>query len=83
MDLCATFCFVGVNVDNYNSAISTVGYGSFYNHNTVLLMLIVEEPTVTVEGRTAIIQVLFLYLTLPLSVMLDNLLCSFTFFLTK
>ena len=43
----------------------------------VWVLLIVEEPTVTMKCRTAI-KVMFLYLILCPSVMLDSLSCSFT-----
>jgi hypothetical protein len=41
------------------------------------VVLIVEDPTVTVKCRGAI-KALFLYLNVCLSVMLNNLSCSFT-----
>ena len=51
---------------------STAGYGSFNTHSRVWVLLMVEDPTVTVKCRT-VINALFLYLNLCLSVMLNSI----------
>ena len=61
---------------------STIGgWGHIQNkihiHFRIWVILIGEDPTVTVKCRTAI-KVMCLYLILCLSVMLDHLSCSFT-----
>ena len=56
---------------------STADQGPFHSHFGIQVMLIVEDPTVTVKCRTAI-QVLFLYFNLCLSIKMNSLSCSFT-----
>ena len=51
-------------------------YGPLHTHFRVIVMLIVEDPTVTVNCRTAI-NALFLYLNVCLSIMFDSLSCSY------
>jgi len=51
--------------------------GPFNTHFRVSALLIFDEPTVTMKCRTAI-KVLFLYLNLCPSVMLNSLSCLFT-----
>jgi hypothetical protein len=51
--------------------------GPFHTHFKVLVILLIEDPTVTVKCRTAI-KALFLYFNLCLSVMLNGLSCALT-----
>ena len=55
---------------------STADWRPFHTHFKVRVMLIIEDPAVTMQCRTSI--TLFLYSKYCRSITLDSLLCSFT-----